>query len=168
MHRLHELRFGGDILRRGFWLYVWEVTPLRGPPLYYVGRTGDSSSTNAQSPFNRMAQHLGFAVNSNMLRRHLALRDVEPEDCAFRLVALGPLEEESIAEGRHEHDGRRDLVAAMERALAETMVAAGCLVMNTVPSRKTLDAARFADVRAAFASAFPVLAAADETAMPGV
>jgi len=61
----------GGILQRGFWLYVWEVTPADKAPLYYVGRTGDSSSTNAQSPFNRMGQHLGFAKNSNMLRRHL-------------------------------------------------------------------------------------------------
>lgn len=164
--RLHELSFEGDILRRGFWLYVWEVMPSQGDPLYYVGRTGDSSSTNAQSPFNRMAQHLGFAVNSNMLRRHLAMHDVEPEECTFRLVALGPLEAESVAEGRGEHDERRDVIAAMERALAETMTAAGCLVMNTFDSRKALNAARFAEVRAAFASAFPVLANGADTAAP--
>lgn len=160
--RPHELSFEGAILRRGFWLYVWEVTPPRGERLYYVGRTGDSSSTNAQSPFNRMAQHLGFAVNSNMLRRHLGVHGVEPEECSFRLVALGPLERESIAHGRGEHDRRRDVIAAMERALAETMTAAGCTVMNTVASRKTLDAARFAHVRDAFASAFPILSGAAE------
>ena len=62
---IHEVRFEGGILQRGFWLYVWEVTPADQAPLYYVGRTGDSSSTNAQSPFNRMGQHLGFAKNSN-------------------------------------------------------------------------------------------------------
>lgn len=58
---VHEIRFEGGILQRGFWLYVWKVTPADQAPLYYVGRTGDSSSTNAQSPFNRMGQHLGFA-----------------------------------------------------------------------------------------------------------
>jgi len=154
---LLELRFEGGILRRGFWLYVREITPPRGGALYYVGRTGDSSSTNAQSPFNRMGQHLGFAQNSSMLRRHLTGRNVEPEGCTFRLVALGPLEAESIAEGRDEHDQRRDVVAAMERALAEAMTAAGYAVMNTVASHKALDAARFAEVRAAFARAFPIL-----------
>jgi hypothetical protein len=68
---LYDVRFAGGILQRGFWLYVWEVMTQEGKALYYVGRTGDSSSTNAQSPFNRMSQHLGFAKNSSMLRRHL-------------------------------------------------------------------------------------------------
>ena len=155
---LHELRFEGGILQRGFWLYVWEVKPPQGEAVYYVGRTGDSSSTNAQSPFNRMGQHLGFAANSSMLRRHLVAHSIRPEQCRFRLVALGPLEAESIAEGRVEHDARRDVLAAMEKALAETLKGAGCLVMNTVKSRKDLDAARFAEVRGAFAQAFPALA----------
>lgn len=165
---LHEVRFDGGILQRGFWLYVWEVTPVGGRALYYVGRTGDSSSTNAQSPFNRMGQHLGFARNSNMLRRHLGERGVEPERCVFRLVALGPLEKESTAESRDEHDVRRDQVAAMEQALAEVLTAAGCRVMNRVVSRKALDGARFAAVRAAFASAFPELVRQASVDLAGV
>ncbi len=154
---LHTVTFSGGILQRGFWLYVWKISPPDGLALYYVGRTGDSSSTNAQSPFNRMGQHLGFAHNSNMLRRHLLEHGVDPERCAFQLVALGPLEEESQAEARHEHDERRDQVAAMEKALAEALTAAGCKVMNIVNSRKPLDATRFAAVRAAFARALPAL-----------
>jgi hypothetical protein len=165
---LHEVRFNGGILQRGFWLYVWEITPPEGGALYYVGRTGDSSSTNAQSPFNRMGQHLGFADNSNMLRRHLGEHGVEPERCVLRLVALGPLEEESKAESRDEHDDRRDQVAAMEMALAQTLTAAGCRVMNRVVSRKPLDGARFAEVRAAFATAFPRLVQRAAAVLPGV
>ncbi len=153
----HEIRFGGGLLRRGFWLYIWEVIPRTGSALYYVGRTGDSSTVNAQSPFNRMGQHLGFAKNSNMLRRHLEERSVQVERCELRLVALGPLEEESRAEGRIEHDERRDLVAAMEKALAEAMTASGYQVMNVVRSRKPLDTRRFTKVRAAFAMSFPNL-----------
>ena len=155
---VHELVFDGALLTRGFWLYVWEIERPNGPNLYYVGRTGDSSSTNAQSPFNRMGQHLGFAQNSNMLRRHLGKFSAEPEQCSFRLVALGPLEAESKAESRREHDERRDVVAAMEKALAELMAKAGCVVMNDVVSRKPLDAMRFASVRTAFSRAFPILA----------
>jgi hypothetical protein len=154
---LHSVSFNGGILERGFWLYVWEILPPKGGALYYVGRTGDSSSTNAQSPFNRMGQHLGFAENSNMLRRHLRRHSVKPERCEFRLVALGPLEEESTAASRDEHDERRDRIAAMEKALAETLAAAGCQVMNRVVSVKTLNAAQFARVRTAFATAFPHL-----------
>lgn len=156
---LHEVSFRGGILQRGFWLYVWEITPPDGPTLYYVGRTGDSSSTKAQSPFNRMGQHLGFAANSCMLRRHLVHHTVQPEDCSFRLIAVGPLHAESTANTRAEHDERRDLVAAMEKALAEALSAAGCLVMNRVASRKHLDRARFEEVRAAFIEALPQLAA---------
>lgn len=165
---LQEVRFNGGILQRGFWLYVWEITRPEGGALYYVGRTGDSSSTNAQSPFNRMGQHLGFARNSNMLRRHLDEQGVEPERCDFRLVAVGPLEEESQASSRDEHDGRRDRVAAMEKALAETLTAAGCRVMNRVVSRKALDGPRFEQVRAAFAHAFPDLTWQAGAVLPGV
>src|SRR5579859_2064445 len=105
---LHEVAFSGGILRRGFWLYVWEISTRDGRRLYYVGRTGDSSSTNAQSLFNRMGQQLGFDANSCMLRRHLVDHGVHPEDCSFRLVGLGPLEAESTASTRAEHDERRD------------------------------------------------------------
>lgn len=105
-----------------------------------------------------MGQQLGFSANSNMLRRHLGKRGVEPERCTLRLVALGPLEEESTTESRDEHDDRRDRIAAMEKALAETLMAAGCNVMNRVHSRKRLDAVRFAKVQAAFCRAFSSLA----------
>lgn len=155
--RLHEVRFGGGILQRGFWLYVWEVNPRNGTTLYYVGRTGDSSSTNAQSPFNRMGQHLGFAKNCNMLRRYLEKSGIKPEQCDFRLVAVGPIEDESTADGRKEHDQRRDVVAAMEMALAEAMAKAGFTLLNRVNSRMQLNPARFSAVKAAFAKAFPMM-----------
>lgn len=154
---LHELKFDGSVLEREFWLYVWEVTPQNRAPLFYVGCTGDGSSTNAQSPFNRMGQHLGFAENSSMLRRHLGKHQIDPESCTFRLVALGPLEQESEAVERAEHDERRDVVAALEKALAGAMRDAGYHVMNIVKSRKTLDRARFNDVLLAFSENFTEL-----------
>jgi hypothetical protein len=163
---IHEVRFEGGVLQRGFWLYVWEVTPADKAPLYYVGRTGDSSSTNAQSPFNRMGQHLGFAKNSNMLRRHLIQHGAVPESCAFRLIALGPIEQEARTPGRREHDQQRDLVAAMEKALAELLASSGLKVMNRVVSRKPLDESRFAQVRTAFEKAFPQLAPATQLIAP--
>lgn len=153
----HEVLFSGEFLQRGFWLYVWEIMPVEGGTLYYVGRTGDSSSTNAQSPFNRMGQHLGFAEQSNPLRRHLEAAGVRPEGCAFRLVAFGPLEAESTATVRDEHDQRRDRIAAMEKALADALVGAGCRLLNTVKSRKPLNQDDFKKVREAFAGAFPRL-----------
>jgi hypothetical protein len=61
----YTVSLGGGFLVRGFWIYVWEVRDPEGSVMLYVGRTGDSSSPNAQSPFNRMGQHLGFAKNSS-------------------------------------------------------------------------------------------------------
>ncbi|HXM00831.1 MAG TPA: hypothetical protein VN932_12945 [Rhizomicrobium sp.] len=135
-------------------MYVWEITPPDRGSVYYVGRTGDSSSTNAQSPFNRMGQHLGFAENSNMLRKYLDGRQIDAGLCHFRLVSLGPIESESNATDRTEHDERRDIVAAMEKALAVAMAHAGYEVMNEVKSAKKLDHIRFATVLTHFAKAF--------------
>src|ERR1043166_7379581 len=83
----YSITFDGDLLRRGFWLYICEIEKPDRSLLYYVGRTGDSSSSNAQSPFNRMSQHLGFNERSNVLRRRLTARDIDLETCNFRLVA---------------------------------------------------------------------------------
>ncbi|MBI5284758.1 MAG: hypothetical protein HY874_06655 [Chloroflexi bacterium] len=151
----YSLTFTGRILQRGFWLYVWEVTLAGSSTLHYVGRTGDSSSRFAQSPFTRMGQHLGFAENSSMLRRHLTARGVTPEACTYRLVAHGPVLEEAADLAGHRE--RRDVVSALEKALAEAMAAAGYTVMNTVKCRQRLDEELFAQVRAAFAAEFPAL-----------
>lgn len=151
----YDLNFDGGFLRRGFWLYIWQVRSLGGHELFYVGRTGDSSSINAQSPFIRMGQHLGDAENSSMLRRHLRARAVQPERCAFRLVAHGPILEE--VNDRDGHYERRDIVAALEKALEEAMRAAGYDVMNIVRCLKPLDSEMFAGIRAAFAADFPAL-----------
>jgi hypothetical protein len=133
----YEVSLDGGILQRGFWLYVWEVTTPEGNKLLYVGRTGDSSSPNAQSPFNRMGQHLGFAKSSCMLRSHLDERKIVPELCSFRLQAYGPILDE--ADGMEVHKSRRDLIAALEKQLAEDLGALGYDVMNKVNCLKQLD-----------------------------
>jgi hypothetical protein len=157
-----SLEFQGGLLKRGFWLYVLEVLPRDGWSLvYYVGRTGDSSSVNAQSPFARMGQHVGTAQNSNMLRKHLKLEvGLEPGDCTrFRLVAHGPLARE--ARNPANHLPRRNMVAALERALAEDMDRAGYKVMNSVKSLAPLNARFHRAVRRAFAEYFPKLRTLD-------
>lgn len=102
-----------------------------------------------------MGQHLGNAKNSSMLRNHLGDRGVVPERCAFRLVARGPILDE--AEEREIHYERRDAIGALEKRLAEDLVAAGYDVMNTVHCRKRLDEALYEDVRVALAAEFPGL-----------
>jgi hypothetical protein len=157
---IHEITFNGGLLQRGFWLYVWEVTTQHDTHLYYVGRTGDSSSVNAQSPFNRMGQHLGLNDRANPLRRYLQAEDVSPEKCSFRLVSCGPILQEAAT--LVEHQQRRDRIGAMEKALAAAMISAGYRVMNTVNCRFKVDEAMFASVYHAFACHFKKLAAAHE------
>ena len=154
--KTHELTFNGGLLERGFWLYVWEITTPQDTHLYYVGRTGDSSSIMAQSPFNRMGQHLGFNKHANPLRRYLNAEDVDPEQCLFRLVTYGPILEE--AANLEEHRQRRDRTGAIEKALAAAMLSAGYRVINVVSSHAKLDAELFASVRREFASCFRKLA----------
>jgi hypothetical protein len=153
----YTVSLDGGFLARGFWIYVWEVRDPEGEMMLYVGRTGDSSSPNAQSPFNRMGQHLGFAKNSSMLRNHLEGRDVSPDLCVYRFVAHGPILPE--AKDWKTHVIRRDLAAAVEKQLAEDFAAAGYDVLNAVISGKDLDLELYAPVHAAFAEHFDLTGA---------
>ncbi|MBI2982182.1 MAG: hypothetical protein HYY44_07840 [Deltaproteobacteria bacterium] len=146
---LYKIAFDGRFLERGFWLYVWEITPPRGEKLYYVGRTGDSSWIAAQSPFSRMSQHLGFTKKSNTLRKHLESQRVNPQRCKFLLIAYGPvLREESRQQN---HYKSRDKIAACEKALAKAMRDRGYEVINEVRSLKPLDKRLFSKVKRNFA-----------------
>ena len=157
---LHEISLRGSTLRRGFWLYAWEVTTANGDVVVYVGRTGDNSSPNAQSPFNRMGQHLGNSDASNTLRKHLIRRGIDPAACDLRLVAYGPILDEAPDHDMDEHKIRRNVVGALEKRLADELTAAGYDVLNPVRCRWELDDALWADVLAVFAGEFPRLAAA--------
>ncbi len=154
----YVVEFDGTLARRGFWLYVLEATIPAGNRLLYVGRTGDSSSFNAQSAYNRLGQHLGNAKTTSQMRKHLTKQGLEVEECRFRFVVHGPVIEEGATKDRETHYPLRDIVAAMEKALAERLTAAGYTVLNTIPSRKPLDEQRFKRVVAAFADHFPKLA----------
>ena len=152
----HTMIFPGAITSRGFWLYVWKIQSPAGQ-LLYVGRTGDSSSTKASSPFTRIGLHLSTNDNQNTIRKHLAKREVQPENClSFEMIAHGPMFPEST--DRSTHVKRRDKVAALEKALADTLGDLGYDVMNEVTSRKPLDHGLWNEVRAAFAIHFPKLA----------
>lgn len=157
------LAFDGALLQRGFWLYVWQVLVPDGTEVLYVGRTGDTSTPNAQSPFNRMGQHLGFAKNSSMLRTHLGKHGYEPQQCSYRLISHGPVLQEAPSRLMEDHKPLRNLVAAVERQLERDLRAAGYEVMNVVHSRAVLDPELYTMVRAAFAEHFPRL---DEIALP--
>lgn len=160
------LTFEGPMTKRGFWLYVWRIQYCDREFLY-VGRTGDSSSANASSPFARMGQHLGKNEKENMMRRHLKERGVEPEECStFTMVARGPLylevEHKDKDEKKRKHDERRDKVAALEKALAESLICGGYDVLNTVNSKKCLDRDLWNKVCEAFACHFCRICRAEE------
>jgi hypothetical protein len=155
--RIQELSLPGSMLARGFWLYVWEVTTEPGERWLYIGRTGDSSSCNAQSPFARLSQHLGTNQNSNSLRKNLKKAGIETDRCrSFRLTAYGPvLREERTKE---KHDRSRDIVAGLERELRDALHDAGYQVLNEVHSHKDVNESERRRVLRAFAKEFPRLA----------
>ncbi len=132
------MRFDGALLRRGFWLYVWTID-APGRWVLYVGRTGDSSSPHASSPFRRTGQHLDSkpTAKGSALHRHLAPVGLDPADCNFNMIAFGPVfpEQSNMAD----HKVCRDKMAAMERALADHLTARGHTVLGTHPRSQQLD-----------------------------
>jgi hypothetical protein len=118
--KLHQIAIPTEVLRRGFWLYVWQINLRGGTAVYYVGRTGDSSSLKAQSPFSRVSGHLGPNKHANALRRHLSKNGISFDDCeGLELVTYGPLYEE--ADNRADHRDRRDKTHALESELCRAM-----------------------------------------------
>ena len=155
MSSTHRLTLPGAMIERGFWLYVWRIESPIGD-LLYVGRTGDNSSANAATPFARMGQHLSTNKRQNPVRQHLERRLVQPETCtSFDLIAHGPIFEE--AQDGPTHKERRDVVAALEKALADTLARSGYVVLNQVKCRHDLDTRRWTKVREAFVAYFPRL-----------
>lgn len=150
----YEVALEGGTLRRGFWLYVWEVTTPDGQKLLYVGRTGDSSSAKAASPFSRMGQHLGYIEASNMLRTHLNKRGMTPDDCCFRFIAHGPILTEATT--WEEHVPRRNIVGGLEQKLEQELRRSGWDVMNTVPGSFDLDEQLWKDILPVFAERFRI------------
>ena len=154
--KTHKLTLPVAMIERGFWLYVWRIRSPVGE-LLYVGRTGDSSSSRASTPFARMGQHLGTNANQNMVRKHLEKRNTQPEECtSIELIAYGPLFPEAL--DWRQHESRRDIVAALEKVLADTLAFGGYDVLNQVRSKHPVDVVLWAAVRQAFAAHFPHLA----------
>jgi hypothetical protein len=154
--KLYKICVPGPMLARGFWLYVWEVTTADRTKWLYVGRTGDSSTPNAQSPVARLSQHLGKNPKSNALWRNLTRSQINPLKCGrFEITAYGPIRPEEQTMARH--CGPRDIMAGLEKELYEELKAAGYGVLNQVRSRKPVDKQLFREIRDAFASKFQKL-----------
>jgi len=150
----YRMRFDGHLLNRGFWLYVWEI---KGPLSHhvYIGRTGDSSSPHASSPFKRIGQHLDPGPNAkgNALCKQLRRAGVKFEECSFEMVAIGPIWPEQP--DFEAHKPVRDQMAALERAIADDLQQRGYVVLGTHPRAGTLDQAVLQQLRALLDPKFP-------------
>lgn len=134
----YAMTFDGSLLERGFWLYVWDIHQNENRYIY-VGRTGDSSSANAASPFSRIGQHLDFRANAkgNALGRQLGNNNVQPSQCRFEMLAIGPIFPEQVTFASHKPI--RDTVGALEAALADELVNRGYNVIGTHGRRVPTD-----------------------------
>jgi hypothetical protein len=149
-----RMEFSGKLLKRGFWLYVWEI---RGDETHhlYVGRTGDSSSPNASSPFRRIGQHLDTRLNAkgNALGKQLKKARIEAEACTFKMTAIGPIFDEQ--DTMPEHRPLRDKTGALERALAEELRRRGYEILGDHQSRVAVDTVLFDQLMIALKDSFP-------------
>jgi len=152
----YSMQFNGALLRRGFWLYVWEI---KGNSCHYVyvGRTGDTSSPHAQSPFKRIGQHLDPAptAKGNALGRQLLRAGVPRETCSFEMIAIGPVFPEQLS--LSEHLPKRDQMAALERAAADILKGRGYAVLGTHPRVGVPDPLLLRQVQTILESRFPAI-----------
>ena len=125
----YNMSFHGEILERGFWIYVWGIK-CNDQRYIYIGRTGDSSSPNAASPFNRIGQHLNFKENAkgNSLAKRLKEVGVNPSISTFRMQAIGPLYPEQ--DSFEKHCQYRDRMATIEFELAKYLLSKGLNVLG--------------------------------------
>jgi len=150
------MEFNGKLLKRGFWLYIWDIKEDRSPHRHlYVGRTGDSSSPNASSPFRRIGQHLDSSLHAkgNALGRQLRGAGIDAETCTFEMIAIGPIFDEQKT--MPEHKPLRDKTAALERAVADELKHRGYTVLGTHPRASEPDSALLEQVMTKLQAAFP-------------
>jgi hypothetical protein len=152
------IEFDGTVLRRGFWLYVWDITVPDGNHVLYVGRTGDNSSPYAQALLWRVERNAGENATTQMVRKHLLSREIDVFGCHYRVVGHGPIFEQVAGKDFAAHKPLRDKVGALEKRLADDLKAAGYDVMNSVTWKPPLDAELYDLVRTAFEADFPALA----------
>lgn len=159
-----RMKFDGSLLRKGFWIYVWEIRSAVGVHLY-VGRTGDSSSPHAQSPFNRISHHLNIKENAKANSLYRQLKDkADCLNCSFEMVAIGPVFNEQDDWDRHKVV--RDKMAALEGAIANELKNRGYSVLGNHPPAKNVDETLCDRVWEAIGSKFPLVAGKPPRVIP--
>ncbi|HEY0307313.1 MAG TPA: hypothetical protein VGB94_04075 [Acidobacteriaceae bacterium] len=151
----YKMSFQGELLKRGFWLYVWDI---KGDKRHlYVGRTGDYSSPNASSPFRRIGQHLDARINAkgNTLAKRLREARVDCETCTFEMIAIGPIYPEQTTMATHLQF--RDKTSALERALADELRERGYEVLGKHDTKRPTDTSLLSQVLDLISESFPSL-----------
>lgn len=130
---MKALNFNGDILVRGFWIYIWEIVS-NSEKYYYVGRTGDNSSSNAGSPISRMSLHfdLRSSATANQVIRKLQDKQIVPQQCSYFLYTYGPFYPETKKDW-NEHTILRNEIALIEAQVAEYLKENGKTVLGNHP-----------------------------------
>ena len=130
----HKAKIDGNLLKRGFWIYLYVIKQGQ-KEIFYVGRTGDSSSANAGSPFERLTGHLNrkFTAKSAAMLRQLTKYGFNVEKCTFELFAFGPIHPEQKDFERHKV--YRDILASLEKAIAAELGKRGYTVVGTHSSK---------------------------------
>jgi hypothetical protein len=129
MRRAKKIKFFGEVLDKGVWIYVAEVRRYGKRVFFYVGKTGWKQSCEESSPWSRLAAHLDeeTAQGKRMpLLYHLRERGVNPDDCTFELSCFGPdLVEQKVAPSV-EHE----IIQEAEAQLAARIADAGYEVVG--------------------------------------
>jgi len=154
--KAYKMTFDGTLLERGFWLYVWRIKNKNATHIY-VGRTGDNSSPYANSPFNRIGQHLDFrkTAKGNAMTRQLQSVGVIPKQCIFEMLAFGPIFHEQKT--MEEHKPYRDRTASIEKAIAEYIRGRGYNVLGHHKGNNIKDIDIFESIKNQLDGEFPYL-----------
>ncbi len=146
MLETQTMSFHGAVLKRGFWLYTWKIKS-RKQQYFYVGRTGDNSSSNASSPFSRVGMHLDIRPNAtaNCIVRLLREQNIDPEKCEYEMFAIGPLFPEQNSFEKHKP--YRNMVGLLEAELAYFLKENKCHVLGTHPRRGKYDKTLFSVIK---------------------
>jgi hypothetical protein len=142
----YTMSFDGELLKRGFWLYVWKIL-FNGEKYIYLGRTGNSSSTHAASPFNRVSQHFDFqeTAKGNTLARRLKEVDIDPDASNFCMIALGPIFQEQKSVDTHKK--YRDQMATLEYEIASYLKWQGFEVLGKYQKGSAIDQTLLNDLK---------------------
>lgn len=168
MPKMHKTSISGEVAKvseRGFWLYVWRVHLASGKECLYVGRTGDSSSPYAASPYKRIGQHLQKEGKANALYRRLIDKKIKLADCkSHEIFSYGPIYPEiGCTKGQNKkeqfekHKPYRDIIAVLEKNLCDSLSENYCVLNEVKLKNENNEDAKnqWPKIKKAFSTHFP-------------